>query len=72
MNKELWQKFDQLRACNLNGSDAIQMLVQKEGIRFFPKDISTWSRFFSQSVWMGGHLIVPDWLATVFGALAHC
>jgi hypothetical protein len=71
MNKELWQKFDQLRACNLNGADAIQMLIQKEGIRFSPKDISTWSRFFSQSLWMGGHLIVPDWLATVFGALAE-
>lgn len=77
MNKELWQKFDQLRSSRhissspSNGHKALADFFRKEGIRFDTKDRTTWGQFFSARFELaGGETQVPEWLAGVFCTLA--
>lgn len=71
MNKELWQKFDQLRSLPFSGHEGLADYFQKEGVRFATKDFATWGQFFSARFGRaGGEAHVPEWLAGVFCALA--
>lgn len=71
MNKELWQKFDQLRLLPFSGHEGLADHFQKEGIRFATKDLATWGEFFSARFGRyGGAVHVPEWLARVFCTLA--
>jgi uncharacterized coiled-coil protein SlyX len=71
MNKELWQKLDQLRSLPFSGNEGLADFCEKEGIRFATKDLSTWGQFFSARFGRsGGAVIVPEWLAEVFCTLA--
>ena len=71
MNKELWQKFDQLRSLPFSGHEGLADYFQKEGIRFATKDLATWGQFFSARFGRSGEAVhVPEWLAGVFCTLA--
>jgi len=71
MNKELWQKFDRLRASPLTNHDGLAEFIQKEAIRFDPSEHATWLKFLnSRFGGMSGQLLFPDWLLGVFSALA--
>lgn len=71
MNKELWQKFDQLRSSPFSGHEGLADYFQKEGIRFTAQDLATWGQFLSARFGRsGGEVHVPEWLAGVFCALA--
>jgi hypothetical protein len=71
MNQELWQKFDKLRTLPFSGHEGLAEFFQKEGIRFAPKDLGTWAKFFSARFGRsGGTAQVPEWLSRVFCALA--
>ncbi|MEK6260105.1 MAG: hypothetical protein AABP62_15910 [Planctomycetota bacterium] len=71
MNKELLQKFDELRSLPFSGHEGLAEFFQKEGIRFAPKDLATWGQFFSARFGRsGGTAHVPEWLAAVFCTLA--
>ena len=70
MNKELWQKFDQLRSLPFSGREGLADYFQKEGIRFATKDLATWGQFFSARFGRSeGAVHVPEWLVSVFCAL---
>ncbi len=70
MNKELWQKIDQLCSLPFSGHDGLADYFQKEGIRFYTKDLTTWGQFFSARFGRSGTAQVPEWLAGVFSTLA--
>lgn len=71
MNKELWQKFDQLRSSPFSGHEGLADYFQKEGIRFTAQDLATWGQFLSARFGRsGGEVHVPEWLVGVFCALA--
>ncbi len=71
MNKELWQKFDQLRSLPFSGHEGLADFFRKEGIRFASKDLATWGQFlFARFGRSGGEVHVPEWLAGVLCALA--
>ncbi len=71
MNKELWQKFDQLRSLPFSGHEGLAEFFKKEGIRFASKDLVTWGQFLSARFGRsGGEVHVPEWLAGVLCALA--
>ena len=71
MNQELWQKFDKLRSLPFSGHEGLAEFFQKEGIRFAPKDLGTWSKFLSARFGRSGGMVhVPEWLAGVICALA--
>ena len=71
MNRELWQKFDQLRSLPFSGHEGLADYFQKEGIRFATKDLATWGQFFSARFGRsGGTVLVPEWLIGVFCTLA--
>lgn len=70
MTKELWQKFDKLRSLPFTGHEGLAEYFQKEGIHFAPKDLATWSQFFSARLGRWGNaLCLPEWLAGVFRTL---
>jgi hypothetical protein len=70
MNKELWQKFDQLRSLPFSGREGLADYFQKEGIRFAAKDFATWGQFFSARFGRSeGAVHVPEWLVSVFCTL---
>ena len=71
MNKELWQKFGQLRNLPFREYEGLADFFQKEGIRFSTKDFATWLQFWSERGGRSGAgVFVPEWLAGVFCALA--
>ena len=71
MNKELWQKIDQLRSLPFSGHEGLADFFRKEGIRFASKDLATWGQFlFARFGRSGGEVHVPEWLAGVLCALA--
>ena len=71
MNKELWQKFDQIVASNANSSGSLQDLIIKEGIRFYPNDILDWHKLFANNfLGMREMVLLPEWLTNVFSTLA--
>lgn len=71
MNKELWQKFDQLRRLPLSGHEGLAEFFQKERMRFTFKDLPTWGQFMSARFGRsGGQAHVPEWLAGVICTLA--
>ena len=71
MNQELWQKFDKLRSFPFSGHEGLAEFFKKEGIRFAPRDLGTWGKFFAARFGRsGGTVHVPEWLAEVFCALA--
>lgn len=71
MNKELWQKFDQLRSLPFSGHEGLAEFFKNEGIRFAPKDLGLWGQFFAARFGRsGGTIPIPEWLAGVFCALA--
>lgn len=77
MNKELWQKLDQLRKLPLR-KQGLADFFRKEGIRFNSKDLATWRQFLlasgqvlSVDIFRSmGIFYVPESLAEVFCALA--
>lgn len=72
MNKELWQKFEQLRSLPYSGYEGLSDFFQKERIRFASKDLATWGQFFSGRLGrLGGVAHAPEWLAEVFCSLAR-
>ena len=72
MNKELWQKFGQLRNLPFREYEGLADFFQKEGIRFSTKDFATWLQFWSERGGRSGAgVFVPEWLAGVFCALAE-
>ncbi len=71
MNKELWQKFEQLHNLPFSGHEGLADYFRKEGIRFAAKDFNTWRHFLSARFGRaGGEVDVPEWLAGVFCDLA--
>jgi uncharacterized coiled-coil protein SlyX len=71
MNKELWQKLDQLRSLPLSGHEGLADYFQKEGIRFATQDLAIWGQFWPARFGRSGAGVhVPEWLAGVFCALA--
>ena len=71
MNKELWQKFGQLRNLPFREYEGLADYFQKEGIRFATKDFATWLQFWSERGGRSGAgVFVPEWLAGVFCDLA--
>jgi hypothetical protein len=72
MNEELWSKFDKLRGSPFSGADGLPEFFQREGIRFAPRDLATWSRFIAARLGKGGGTFaLPGWLAAVMVKLAE-
>ena len=72
MNKGLWQIFDKLRGLSFSGHEELAEFFQKEGVRFASKDLAIWGQFFSARLGRyGGEVHVPEWLVSVFSAIAQ-
>lgn len=71
MNKELSQKFEELRRLPFSGHEEFANFFRNEGIRFSRTDLSTWGQFVSDRLggWTGT-AFVPVWLAEVFCEIA--
>jgi hypothetical protein len=71
MNKELWQKLEQLRHLPSCGHEELANFFEKEGIRFTTRDLTTWGPFWSARFSRFGETVhFPGWLADVFCVLA--
>lgn len=72
MSKELWKKLDKIRGVEFRNPEELAELLQKEGIRFSPRELSTAGPLLASRFGRyGGLFHVPEWLASAIGELTQ-